>query len=110
LEAGGENVQAMVMGSLCHRIMVSHALCAIAESEIRDGDLGRAIKTMETVQDLIADVALLLSNPNGLSPGAIREAVELLGELDGQVASVEAAIADPPGPGSHACFSPKGLQ
>lgn len=91
----GENVQALVSRSLRSRVMVSCALCAVAEGEMRDGQLERALKTVQMVRKLIAEMALLVSEPNTISPNAIREAGEMLGELESRIATVEAGI----GPG-----------
>jgi uncharacterized membrane protein len=92
----GDDTQAMVSRSLRSRIMVAYALCAIAESEIQDGDLQRALKTTETVRKLIAEIALLVSDPNTISPSLIRETAEMLAELESRVVSVEAALGGPP--------------
>ncbi|MGB7135024.1 MAG: hypothetical protein WBD46_07035 [Acidobacteriaceae bacterium] len=87
-----ENVQALISRSLRSRVMVAYALCAVAEGEMRDGQLERALKTIQAVRKLIAEIAMLVSEPNTTAPNAIREAGEMLGELESRIASVEAAI------------------
>lgn len=87
-----EDAQVLVSRSLRHRIMVSYALCAVAESEIRDGNPARALHTTQTVRNLMREIALLVSEPNTASPSAIREAAEMLAELEERIAGVEAVL------------------
>lgn len=93
----GEDAPGLVSRPLRSRVMVCYALCAVAESEIQDGNPERARKTIETVRKLIAEIAALVSEPSPISSSAIRDAGELLAELESRVASLEAGIGGPAG-------------
>ena len=70
--------------------MISYALCAVAESEIHDGDSGRALRTIQRVRKLF------VSEPNTISPSLIRDTGEMLAELERRIVHVETAIGSPP--------------
>lgn len=90
--SAAEKVRLLVASSVRNRIMVCYALCAVAEGEIHEGDLSRASQTTRAIRSVMAEVALLISDPNTISPGVMRETAELVAELESRILGIEAAI------------------
>ncbi len=73
-----ESVQALIGRSLRTRIMVTYALCAVAESQAHAGETANTLNTLKAIRSMIGEINLLVSNPNGRIPAStIREAGEL---------------------------------
>ena len=72
------------------RIMTSHALCAIAESEVHAGEMKMATGTISNTRKLIREIDALIGT--GMSVSAAHELAELLRELDHRLRNIEAAI------------------
>ena len=88
-----ENVHTLVAQSLRRRIMVTYALCAIAESDAQDGNWERAAQTVKAIRRLIAEINVLIFEPIDRIPaGTIHEAGELLAELENRTQSIEESI------------------
>jgi hypothetical protein len=87
-----KNVQALVSQSLRSRIMVSFALCAVAESEIHGEEWERAVQTIATIRQLVSEINLLIIEPHPIPVSTIREAGELAAELESRIQAIEAAI------------------
>jgi DNA helicase TIP49 (TBP-interacting protein) len=77
--------------------MATYALCAIAESEVYAGELDRTIITVRAIRRLIGEITVLISEPQGRIPiTTIREAGELLAEIEHRTQSIEATIGPSP--------------
>ena len=88
-----DNVQALVGKSLRNRIMVTYALCAVAESQAHGGEAATTLNTLKAIRGLIGEINILMSEPNGrISASTIREAGELATELEARTQAIEAAI------------------
>jgi hypothetical protein len=87
-----ENPRMRLEASVKNRIMTGYALCALAESHLHEGERERASNTVAAIRKRMADVTLLLGGGNLMGAIAIREATELLADLEDRVAKVEAAI------------------
>lgn len=92
MRLSAENIQALASQSLRSRIMVSYALCAVAESEIHNGEIQRAEETVKRVRSLLAEALLLVSGTSVSSVSVIREAAEMLAELEDRLSKIEASI------------------
>jgi hypothetical protein len=86
------DVQALVSRSLRNRVMVAYALCAMAEAEAHDGHLNRALQTVVAVRQLMAEIRILIGEPNTMSSSAVREAADLFAELETRIDAIEAAM------------------
>jgi len=78
--------------SLKPRIMTGYALCAIAESQIRAGELERALKSIRAIREMVAEMTALLNEPHQHFHSAIREAKDTLADLETRIKAVEAAL------------------
>jgi len=87
-----QDVQVLVSKSLRSRVMVAYALCAIAGDEAQDGHLNRALQTVSVVRQLMAEIRILVSEPNTLSSSAVQEAADLFAALESRSDAVEAAM------------------
>lgn len=90
-----ENILALVSKSLRHRLMLCRALCSIAETEVRDGESDRALQTMRSLRKRLAEVTVLISEPQPLPIRAASESAALLAELESRASALEAALARP---------------
>jgi hypothetical protein len=72
------------------RVMVSHALCAIAESELHAGEMTMAAGTISSARILIQEINALVGP--GMSGGAADELAEFLRELDHRLRNIDTAI------------------
>lgn len=72
--------------------MVSYALCAIAEDEVRNGNLKQALETVQALRKMIAGIALAVSDPTIGTPSVIRGASEMAAELDTRLQVIESTI------------------
>jgi hypothetical protein len=76
--------------ALRSRIMRSHALCAVAESEIHSGHMERALRTVRSLRGLMAEIAPLIDQPHSAFDS--RDASDLLAELETRLRAIEGAI------------------
>ena len=91
--SSAENVQALVNQTLRNRIMVTYALCAVAEGEVYAGELQRTLRTVKAIRRLLAEINVLICGPSErVSPSSIREAGELLAELENRTQAIEASL------------------
>lgn len=88
-----DHVRDLLAGSsLKTRIMTGFAVCAIAESHVRAGELERALKSIRVIREMIAEMTGLLDAPQQYSHSAIREARDTLVDLETRIQAVEAAL------------------
>jgi hypothetical protein len=87
-----QDVQALVSKSLRSRVMVTYALCAIAEDQAQHGNLKRALKTALTVRYLMAEIGILVREPVTPSSSAVREAADLFAELESRIDAIEGSM------------------
>jgi hypothetical protein len=80
--------------------MATYALCAIAESEVYAGQLEMCIRTVSAIRRLLAEVTVLISEPHPIPITTIREAGELLAELENRTQAIEASL-EPQSPRFH---------
>ena len=88
-----ENVHTLVAQSLRSRIMVTYALCAIADSDVYGGNWERAGQTVKAIRRLIAEIDVLIFEQTGRIPAStIHEAGDLLAELENRTQSIEESL------------------
>ena len=87
-----EKVQCLLGVAMRSRIMISFAQCSVAERHLRTGREDDAVKTIGTIRDHIQQINVLLDGPQIPSSTAIREAAEMVAELETRFAKVEASI------------------
>jgi len=78
-----DNAKALINQTLRSRIMVTYALCAVAESEVHAGQLESSLQIVKTIRRMLSDINVLVSGPmDRLSLRTIHEAAEMLSELE----------------------------
>jgi hypothetical protein len=79
--------------SLRNRAMIANALCSMAEEEYHAGQEERAAETVQTIRHVLRDIWVILGGDVSAVPSNdLREASELLGDLDGRVTAIERAM------------------
>jgi hypothetical protein len=74
------------------RVMVAHALCAIADSEAHARETRRAMETVRAVRVIIKEIEVAVTEPHLISASATRELTEFGRELDDRIGKIEMAI------------------
>jgi hypothetical protein len=74
------------------RVMIAHALCAIAESEAHACELTMALKTVRAIRGIVQELGVTIDEPQRVSASVVRELAEFSRELEQRVINIEAAI------------------
>lgn len=72
------------------RVMVSHALCAIAESETHAGETTKAQETVRAIRGIIRELGLDVEEQ--LPASAVRELIDFCYELEKGIGKIEAVM------------------
>jgi hypothetical protein len=74
------------------RVMIAHALCAIAESEVHACEMTMALKTVRAVRGIVQELGVAIDGPQSVSASVILELAEFSRELEHRVINIETAI------------------
>lgn len=74
------------------RVMVAHALCAIADSELHAHKMRKALKTIIAIRRIINEVNLAVVSPARLSANTARELEQLSWDLEHRVRNIETTV------------------
>lgn len=73
--------------------MIANALCSMAEEEYHAGQEIRATETVRTIREVLKDIWVILSGDVfRCASNDLREASELLGDLDARITAFERAM------------------
>lgn len=77
-----ENLLHLTERSIRSRVLVCYGLCAVADSEVKVGQLERATGTVHAIREVLAEINQLAVEPQNIPGGPIRDLKEMLDELD----------------------------
>jgi len=69
--------------------MITQALCAIAQTATQDGTSSRATQALTSVQRIIDEIVVHISQPNILSENAVRELKEFITDLQQKTRGIQ---------------------